>query len=215
MILAAGRGERLRPLTDSMPKALVEVRGTSLLEYNLKRVAAAGIREVIINLGWHGEQIVERIGSGNRFGLDVVYSPEGDNVLETGGGIQRALPMLGTDPFWVINADVFSDFQLPQLHLQEACTAYLVLVPQAAHRPLGDFDCVNGMVSNGQPPRYTFSGMGCYRPDLFSGLDAGRFSMVPLLRKAADLGQMSGELYEGLWRDVGTVERLAELNASA
>ena len=215
MILAAGRGERLRPITNSIPKALVAVHGVSLLELHLQRLAAAGISDVVINLGWRGDQIVDRIGGGDRFGLNVSYSPEGDAVLETGGGIHRALPMLGSEAFWVINADVYTDFRLRPLALADHVNAHLVLVPQAAHRSVGDFDCRAGRVSNGRKPQYTFSGIACYRPEFFAGLQPGRFSVVPLLRAAADRGQISGELYEGLWSDVGTPERLAELNSEA
>ena len=213
MILAAGRGERLRPITDSIPKALVEVRGVTLLEMHLRRIAAIGITDVVINLGWHGEKIVEHIGGGERFGLNVIYSPEGDNVLETGGGIHRALPMLGSEPFWVINADVYSDFRLPTLQLDSTMNAHLVLVAQPAHRERGDFDLHDGKVINGIEPRYTFSGIACYRPEFFAGCDPGRFPLAPLLRRAADRDELGGELYAGMWHDVGTVERLAELNA--
>ena len=213
MILAAGRGERLRPITDSIPKALVEVHGVTLLEMHLRRLAAIGIADVVINLGWHGEKIVEHIGSGERFGLNAIYSPEGDNVLETGGGIYRALPMLGSEPFWVINADVYSDFRLPTLQLDSTINAHLVLVAQPAHRERGDFDLRDGKVINGTEPRYTFSGIACYRPEFFTGCEAGRFPLAPLLRRAADRDELGCELYAGMWHDVGTVERLAELNA--
>jgi MurNAc alpha-1-phosphate uridylyltransferase len=212
MILAAGRGERLRPLTDSLPKALVEVRGVSLLERHLGALQTAGFENVVINLGWHGEQIVERVGSGSSFGLNVVYSPEGENILETGGGIQRALPMLGSDPFLVINADIFTDMPLPTEALGENDQAHLVLVPTPAEKSGGDFDLIDGRVRNGDAAEYTFSGVSIYRPEFFAGCSPGRFSVVPMLRAMADAGQLAGSVYSGLWRDVGTPERLAELN---
>lgn len=213
MILAAGRGERLRPVTDSVPKALVEVRGESLLERHLKAVASAGIETVVINLGWLGEQIVERIGSGSRFGLNVVYSPEGDNVLETGGGIHRALPLLGGEAFLVINADILTDMPLPVATLDADDDAHLVLVPTPAHKNSSDFDLRDGRVRNAATPGYTFSGVALYRPEFFAACRPGRFPLAPMLRAAADADSLSGSLYAGLWRDVGTPARLTELNA--
>ena len=212
MRLAAGRGERLRPLTDQLPKALVEVAGTSLLERHLAAVRAAGVRTVVINLGWHGEQIVERIGSGSRYGVDVVYSPEGDDVLETGGGIHRALPVLGSDPFVVINADVYTDMPIPLDLTEDGALAHLVLVPTPAHKSAGDFDLVNGRIRNSDQPSLTFSGVAVYRPEFFAECSPGRFPLAPMLRVAADAGQMTGSLHEGTWEDVGTPERLAALN---
>ncbi len=212
MILAAGRGERLRPLTDEVPKALVEVNGVSLLERNLSAMAEAGVTTVVINLGWLGEQIVERVGSGSKFGLQVVYSPEHDDVLDTGGGIHRALPLLGKEPFWVVNADTLTELRLPDRKLQDNMLGHLILVPTPEHKQFGDFDLVNGMVSNGGDRPLTYSGIGLYRPEFLAGQEAGHFSLVPLMREAADSGRLSGTLYEGLWEDIGTPERLARLN---
>ena len=211
MILAAGRGERLRPLTDKIPKSLVEVRGQSLLERHLDNVRAAGIRTVVINLGWLGEQIVERIGSGRRFGLEITYSQEGDDILETGGGIHNALPALGADPFLVVNADIFTDMPVPALQLDDAYLGHLVMVPTPDYRDHGDFDIDDELIRNGDSAAYTFSGVAIYRPEFFDGCEAGRFPLAPMLREAADRGQLSGSLYEGLWADVGTPERLAAL----
>jgi len=212
MILAAGRGERLRPLTDTVPKSLVEVRGRSLLERHLQSLQDAGIRNVVINLGWLGEKIVERVGSGARFGLEVVYSEEGDNVLETGGGIHRALPFLGDDPFLVVNADIFTDMPVPEPGLGPGTSAHLVLVPKPAFREHGDFDLCDDRVRNAEDASLTFSGVAIYRPEFFAGCEPGRFPLAPLLREAADAGQLSGSLYEGRWEDVGTQERLNKLN---
>lgn len=211
MVLAAGRGERLRPLTDEVPKALVEVAGISLLERHLERLGKAGVTTVVINLGWLGEHIVRRIGSGSRFGLQVVYSPEYDNVLETGGGVHRALVLLGTDrPFWVINADIVCDFDITETLMPADATAHLVLVPNPAYRKNGDFALVDDRVTNSSESPFTFSGIALYRAEFFDGCEAGRFSVVPLLRRAADDGRVSGQIYHGLWADVGTPQRLAE-----
>lgn len=214
MILAAGRGERLRPITEHLPKALVEVRGRSLLERHLDRLAAAGVETVVINLGWHGEQIAERIGSGSDFGVNVIYSPEGDDILETGGGIRRALPVLGTEPFIVVNADVYTDMPLPGIDLATDSVGHLVLVPRPEQKPKGDFDLVAGLVRNADVPSLTFSGVAVYRPEFFADCEDGRFPLAPMLRAAADAGQLGGSLYEGMWEDVGTPDRLAALNRS-
>ena len=212
MILAAGRGERLRPITDEIPKALAEVKGESLLERHLKAMAEAGVTTVVINLGWLGEQIVERIGSGSKFGLQVIYSPEYDNVLDTGGGIHHALPLLGKDPFWVVNADTYTDFQLQDLVLSKNTLGHLILVPTPGHRIHGDFDLIDGLVRNGPDRELTYSGIALYRPEMLAGQKAGRFSLVPLMREAADRGELTGSLSEGLWEDIGTTDRLARLN---
>jgi MurNAc alpha-1-phosphate uridylyltransferase len=213
MILAAGRGERLRPITDEIPKALVEVGGRSVLEYHLERVRAAGIGTVIINLGWHGERIVEKIGSGDRYGLEVIYSDERDDVLETGGGIHKALPLLGDEPFLVINADIFTDMPVPDLELSGDCLGHLVLVPTPDYIDRGDFDLVDGLVSRSGRRELVYSGFAVYRPEFFAGCKAGRFSVVPLMYRAADSGRLSGSLYTGAWVDIGTPERLAALQA--
>ncbi len=212
MILAAGRGERLRPLTDEIPKALVEINGESLLERHLRLMAEAGVTTIVINLGWLGEQIVERVGSGSKVGLQIIYSPEYDNVLDTGGGIHRALPLLGKDPFWVVNADTYTDFRLQDLKLEDNMLGHLILVPTPKHKDSGDFDLVDGLVSNNGNRPLTYSGIALYRPELLAGQDGGRFSLIPLIREAADSGRLSGSLYEGTWDDVGTPERLARLN---
>lgn len=212
MILAAGRGERLRPLTDSIPKALVEVRGESMLERHLRAIEVAGIETVVINLGWLGEQIIERVGSGSRYGLNVVYSPEGDNVLETGGGIHRALPPLGDEPFLVVNADIHTDMPMPVADFDAHTLGKLVLVPTPPQKQHGDFNISEDRVRNSAAPQLTFSGVAVYRPELFKDCSPGRFSIVPLLRAAAEADQLAGDVYAGAWADIGTAERLAVLN---
>lgn len=213
MILAAGRGERMRPLTDRLPKALVEVAGVSLLERHLRRLQSAGVDTVVVNLGWLGKMIVERIGDGSSFGLQVVYSPEYDHVLETGGGIRRALPLLGRAPFWVLNSDVFSDLVLPAVEPAPDCLGHLILVPRPPHKTRGDFNLVDGRIRGAVEPAYTFSGMARYRPEFFARSGEGRFPLAPLLFDAADRGLLSGEIYTGVWEDVGTMARLARLNS--
>jgi MurNAc alpha-1-phosphate uridylyltransferase len=212
MILAAGRGERLRPVTDEVPKAMVEVKGEKLIDRHLRMLAIAGIDTVVVNLGWLGNQIMEHVGSGSRFGINVVYSPEYDNVLETGGGICRALPILGDAPFWVVNADIYTDFVVPDDRLPGDADARLVLVPTPAHKSHGDFDLIDGRVRNGDLPKLTYSGIAQYRPGFFAVAATGRFSVAPMLRRSADEGKLVGTLYEGTWEDVGTPERLADLN---
>lgn len=214
MLLAAGRGDRLRPITDTIPKPLVEVCGEPLIAHHLRRLAQAGIDTVVVNLGWLGEQILERIGSGVEYGVNVIYSPEGDNILETGGGIHRALPMLGRDPFLVVNADIYTDMPVPDVGLLDGELGHLILVPKPAYREQGDFDLVAGKVRNARDPGLTFSGVAVYRPAFFANCRPGRFPLAPLLRKAADQGALGGSLYEGMWQDVGTPERLALINAT-
>lgn len=211
MILAAGRGERLRPLTDNIPKALIEVCGQRLLERHLRTLRNAGVDDVVINLGWLGEQIVERVGSGASYGLNVVYSQEGDNVLETGGGIQRALPMLGAEPFLVVNADVYTDMPVPHVTLADSELGHLVVVPTPDYRRGGDFDLDNGLITYSDSATYTFSGMAIYKPEFFAGCKAGRFSITPMLFDAVDKKQLQGSLYDGLWADVGSPERLRQI----
>ena len=212
MILAAGRGERLRPLTDKVPKSLVEGRGESLLERHLNNVRAAGITEVVINLGWLGDRIVERIERGERYGLDVTYSDERGDVLETGGGIHKALPKLGDEPFLVVNADIYTDMPIPDVVLADDHLGHLVMVPTPDYRAHGDFDIQDGLLSNADEPACTFSGVAIYRPEFFADCKPGRFPLAPMLREAADAGRLSASLYEGFWTDIGTPERLAELN---
>lgn len=213
MILAAGRGERMRPLTDRTPKPLLEVAGRPLIHYHLEALAKAGINDVVINLSWLGGQIRKALADGHDWNLTLHYSEEGHPPLETGGGIFRALPMLGPDPFLVINADVWSDYPLDSLTLADRDLAHLLLVDNPAHHPLGDFVLTDGRVSDDDKaaPRLTFSGIGMYRPELFTGCADGAFSLIPVLQAAMASGQVSGAHYSGNWLDVGTPERLTAL----
>lgn len=211
MILAAGRGERMRPLTDHTPKPLLRVDGKPLLGHHLQRLANAGYREIVINIAHLGEQIRAYVGDGSAFGLHVRYSEESE-ALETGGGIFRALPWLEDDLFLVINGDVWCDHPLTMPTLPRALLAHLVLIDNPAHHPQGDFFFDGRRIHTAGEPRFTFSGIGWYRPELFSNCKPGRFPLAPLLREAMHQGQVGGEYYAGIWRDVGTPERLAELN---
>jgi MurNAc alpha-1-phosphate uridylyltransferase len=213
MILAAGRGERLRPVTDSTPKAMVRVKGEHLIDRHLRMLASAGVETVVINLGWLGEVIATHVGSGKRYGLHVVFSPEYDNVLETGGAIVRALPLLGDDPFWVVNADVWTDWQPAGDDLDADVLGELTLVPLPSHRPRGDFSVAGNRLSNVEPCAYTYSGIARYRKAFFKDAGEGRFSIVPMMRAAADAGKLGARIHEGLWEDVGTVARLEQLNS--
>jgi len=211
MILAAGRGERMRPLTDTTPKPLLRVGEHSLIEYHLRGLVRAGIQEAVINLGHLGEKIEAFLGDGRRYGISIRYSREGEHILNTGGGIHRALPLLGPGPFLVVNGDIFTDVPFERLPTQPAGLAHLVLVANPPHHPQGDFALEDGQVRAEGAQRFTYSGVGVYCPELFSGCDAGAFPLAPLLRRAMAARQVSGEFYEGVWRDVGTPERLTEL----
>jgi MurNAc alpha-1-phosphate uridylyltransferase len=215
MILAAGRGERLRPLTDSIPKALVQAGGKPLIAWHLERLAASGCREAVINVSHLAGQIVERIGNGARFGLSIAYSREAE-PLETAGGIAQARPLLGEAPFLLVNADVYCevDFRRLLAHDLGGRLAHLVLVPNPAHRAGGDFTLEDGRVGNGSGARYTYAGIAVMAPALVADVRPGeKAPLAPLLRAGAERGLISGELHRGAWQDVGTRERLAELEA--
>ena len=213
MLLAAGRGERLRPITDRLPKALVTVGGEPLIAWHLERLSRAACREVVINVSHLGEQIVDMIGDGRRFGLQVAYSREA-TPLETAGGIATALPLLGTAPFLLVNADIYCEIAFAPLlaHDLGAMLAHLVLVPNPPHRAKGDFSLADGRVSGANGARYTYAGVAVMSPRMVAPVARGsKAPLAPLLYAAADEQRLSGELFHGLWQDVGTPERLAEL----
>jgi MurNAc alpha-1-phosphate uridylyltransferase len=215
MVLAAGLGARLRPLTDQVPKALVEAGGKPLIVWQLERLARAGFREVVINVSWLGERIESRLGDGSAFGLAVAYSREAQ-PLESAGGIANARALLGPAPFALVNSDVYCDFDLGALRRRELGShlAHLVLAPNPAHHRAGDFSLAHGRAGNAAAPRYTYTGIALIDPALVAPVRAGeRAQLAPLLRAAADGGRLSGELHAGVWHDVGTAERLAELEA--
>jgi MurNAc alpha-1-phosphate uridylyltransferase len=211
MLLAAGRGERMRPLTDTVPKPLLTVRGKPLIVWHLERLARLGVKQVVINLAWLGDQIRAALGDGERWQLQIHYSDEGAAALETGGGIFQALPWLGPQPFLVVNADVFTDLDFGVLRIAPEALAHLVLVANPMHHPHGDFALVNGRVQQDGGARWTYSGIGLYRPELFAGCSAGKFPLLPLLRRAIASQRLHGQVFEGAWNDVGSVERLAAL----
>ncbi|MCP4996389.1 MAG: nucleotidyltransferase family protein [Gammaproteobacteria bacterium] len=212
MILAAGRGERMRPLTDQIPKPLLEVGGKPLIQFHIEALVDAGIRDLVINVSYLGELIVERLGDGSQFGASIVYSEEPPGALETGGGIYHALPLLGDTPFLVVNGDVWTDFKFSNLSLAENRLAHLVLVRNPDHHPEGDFILEEHLVQDRSGERFTYSGIGMYDPRLFSSCQAGAFPLAPLLRREMRSGLVSGQYYAGGWHDVGTPARLKQLN---
>ena len=218
MILAAGRGERMRPLTDHTPKALVPVAGKPLIVHHLEKLSKINIKNIVINISYLAENIREALGDGSQFDVNITYSYEPE-ALETGGGIYQALSLLGSDPFLVISSDIYTDYDFKnlldisnKLEKQTALLAHLILAPNPAYHPQGDFALDNnGFVKN--IPEYTYASMGVFHPDLFLGCQQGKFSIVPLLLKAMSKQHVTGELYPGLWHNVGTVEELKFLEA--
>jgi MurNAc alpha-1-phosphate uridylyltransferase len=214
MILAAGRGERLRPLTDETPKPLIPIAGKPLIEYHLEALAGSGFREIVINQGHRGDQLPAVLGDGARWGVRIHWSDEQPEALETGGGIFKALPMLGASPFLVINGDVFTDYPFSRLRAVKCDWAHLVMVPNPDHNPDGDFRLHGGRIRQNGGDRLTFSGIGVYNPRLFNDCKPGKFSVVPLLKAAMTDHLVTGEAYVGSWDDIGTPRRLDNLNQS-
>ena len=213
MILAAGRGERMRPLTDNTPKPLLPVAGKALIEYTIKQLVAAGFNDIIINHAHLGQQIEQHLGRGQQYGATIHYSPEGEQGLETAGGIINALPLLGDAVFLVVNGDVATDFPFAELKNRAVDLAHLVLVDNPEHHPQGDFGLDDaGKVIEKNAEKFTFSGIGLYRPELFSNIPAGSSKLGPLLRQAMSSQRVSGQKFAGFWMDIGTPERLQELN---
>lgn len=214
MILAAGRGERMRPLTDTRPKPLLEVGGKPLIQYHLEALARAGIRDIVINLAWQGEVIRRALGAGERFGVRIRYSEEPEGALETGGGILAALPLLGPDPFLVISGDIWSEFPLASCieRLAGADVAHFVLVPNPDFHVEGDFGLESGRLLD-RAPRHTYVNIGVLRAEFFAGRPAGRFALAPLMFEWIRQGRVSGELYRGRWHNLGTAKQLTQLDA--
>ncbi len=214
MILAAGRGERLRPYTDSIPKPMLKVGDKPLIQYHVEALARAGFKQLVINHAYLGEQIEMYLHDGHNWGMEIAYSSEGIAPLETGGGIYKALPLLGDKPFLVVNADVWADYDYSDVKIREDMLAHLVLVPNPPHNKSGDFALQESMVSEEDGERHTFGGIGIYHPDLFGNCTPGRFPLAPLLYSQSRKGLVSGELHDGLWVDVGTPRRLQALDAA-
>jgi len=214
MILAAGRGERMRPLTDHTPKPLLKVGGKPLIVWHLERLAEAGFKEVVINHAHLGQQIEDQLGDGSRWSLNIAYSPE-VTALETAGGIANALNLLGDSPFLVVNGDVFTDVNFAILELQSPNLAHLVMVDNPPQHPRGDFAIKAGKLAEAGDVQYTFSGVGVYHPQLFSGIEKGEAAkLAPLLKQAMAQGLVTAERHQGVWHDIGTPERLAALDAA-
>ena len=211
LLLAAGRGERLRPMTDKIPKPLIKVAGKAIIEFHLENLEKAGFNDVIINLSHLGNLIEEHIGDGSKFNLNIEYSKEGEHPLETAGGIIHALPMLGNKPFLVMNADIWCDHPLSFAKLSNNKLAHLVLVDNPGHNPKGDFAYEFGKVYNTGKNLLTFSGIGIYDPNLFANLISGKRPLAPVLRDAIDKQLISAEYFTGNWFDIGSQERLTEV----
>jgi MurNAc alpha-1-phosphate uridylyltransferase len=215
MILAAGRGERMRPLTDAIPKPLAMAGGKPLIVHTLERLAEAGIRRVVINLAWRGAQLRDACGDGSKWGVQVLYSDEGAQALETGGGIVKALPLLGDAPFWVVSGDLWMRYPFAERAnvLKNSDLAHLVMVPNPSFHPRGDFFLADGRVSDAPiGERLTYASIALLQPQLFAGLAPGIYSMVPMLRAAMAANRVSGERFDGPWDNIGTVQQLHELD---
>ena len=211
IVLAAGRGERMRPLTDSTPKPLLTVGGKPLIAYHLEALARAGVRDVVVNLSWLGDRIRQALGTGEQYGVQIAYSDEGATALETAGGIFNALALLAPGPFLVVNGDTWTNIDLGSLHLEDDAHGRLVLVSNPAQHPRGDFGLEGDFVVERDTDRFTYSGVGVFRPELFAGCQPGKFPLLPLLKRAIAAGKLRGQLHRGEWNDVGTPERLAAL----
>ena len=210
MILAAGRGERMRPLTDHTPKPLLHIGPHRLIEYHLMNLASVGFKEIVINIAWLSEQIRNTLGDGSNYGVHIAYSDEGDCALETGGGIFKALPLLGELPFLVVNGDIWTDLPFAPLrqHKLGNALAHLVLVNNPPQHPAGDFYLAHNKLVDSGTQKHTFSGVGIYTKEFFTGETGGAFPLAPIIRKWTQSGSISAELYQGVWDDIGTDERL-------
>lgn len=217
MILAAGRGERMRPLTDHMPKPMIPVAGKPLIEHHLHHLATAGFKDIVINIAYRSQQLRNALGDGERFGLRIIYSDEGESGLETGGGIRHALPLLGDAPFALVNGDIYCDYPLVTLQQHQDIgddLARLVMVDNPAHNSAGDFSLVGERIRDDASCRLTYAGIGLFRPEIVAGQTDSKFPLAPLLKQAMAADKVSGEHYKGLWCDVGTPQRLTDLEAS-
>ena len=212
MILAAGRGERMRPLTDDVPKPLIMAGTKRLIEFHLVKLASAGFKDVVINVAWLGQKIIDTIGNGEKYNLNIEYSNEGDQALETGGGIFNALPLLGDEAFLVVNGDVWTDYPFEKLmNFSLKDKAHLVLVNNPEHNSEGDFSILNNRLIEKESNKFTFSGIGVYSADFFKGHVNERFPLAPMIRQYIAENKISGELYNGKWMDIGTQQRLQDL----
>ncbi|UPG93626.1 N-acetylmuramate alpha-1-phosphate uridylyltransferase MurU [Luteibacter aegosomatissinici] len=219
LILAAGRGERMRPLTDTTPKPLLEVHGKPLIVHHIEKLAAAGVNYIAINTSHLADQFPEALGDGSRWGVRIRYSYEGPTPLETGGGMLKALPLLGSEPFIVVSADIWSDIDYAALPWEPEGVAHLVMVPNPDFHPKGDFALLDGKLYDEETPagaeRLTFGNVGIYRPGIVASEAPGTFKLAPMYRRAIAQGQLTGEKFNGFWRNVGSPAQLDELRAQA
>lgn len=213
MILAAGRGERMRPLTDNMPKPLLQINNKAIIIYLIEALASAGFTELVINYAHLGEQIVQLLGDGQEWGVHIQYSAETSGGLETGGGIFNALPLLKSDPFMIVNADIWTDFSFTNMDHDIGGQAHLVMVNNPDHHSDGDFCLQDGVVLENGADKLTYSGIAVLKHSLFANSKAGIFPLAPLLRGAMSSGLVTGQYYQGVWQDIGTPERLQALNS--
>jgi N-acetyl-alpha-D-muramate 1-phosphate uridylyltransferase len=215
LILAAGLGERMRPLTDATPKPLLEVRGKPLIVHHIEKLVAAGVHYIVINTSHLADQFPEALGDGSRWGVRIRYSYEGPTPLETGGGMLKALPLLGPEPFIVVSADIWSDIDYAALPAEPAGDAHLVMVPNPGFHPKGDFALLDGRLYDDDAPvgseRLTFGNVGVYRPGIVAGEAPGKFKLAPMYRRAIAQGRLAGERYDGFWRNVGNPAQLEQL----
>ncbi len=214
MILAAGRGERMRPLTDTTPKPLLLVAGKPIIQYTIEQLVKAGFTEIVINIAHLSQQIKDTLGTGNQLGATLFYSNEGNTALETAGGISNAIPLLGESTFLVVNGDIATDYDFSQLHNKKIDLAHLILIPNPPHHPEGDFYLsTTGYVSEHGKQSLTYSGIGLFHPKLFKDLEPGINKLGPLLRKFLSSNKVTGEKFNGFWLDIGTPERLLEMES--
>ena len=213
MLLAAGHGSRLKPLTDSVPKPLLTIGTETLIERHIKILGRAGFEEIIINVSYRRAQIMEKLGDGSRYGVHIFWSDEGDATLGTGGGIYHARALLGDDPWLIINADIYTDWLPKLLPMADETLAHLIMINNPAHCPDGDYNLLNGQISLGQHNKLTFSGIGCYKRQLFENITVPKFQLPEVLKPAIQKNLVQGTHYTGRWVDVGTPERLNQLRA--
>ena len=213
MILAAGRGKRMQSLTDQMPKPLLLIKNQPLIVYHLLNLKKAGIEDIVINLGYLGHKIKDALGNGTEWGVNIEYSPE-DPILETGGGIAKALPLLGTDPFIALSSDIFTDFPFERLLFIPEGLVHMVMVDNPPYHPTGDYALLNGKVRETGDSLLNFGGIAVYRPELFIACPKGIFPVSILFKKAILSGMATGEYYQGMWHNLGTPEQLLSLNHS-
>ncbi len=213
LILAAGKGERMRPLTLFKPKPLLEVCGIPLIEHHIINLKKAGFKQIVINVSWLAQQIMQRLGNGSQFGVEIRYSYEGEEPLETGGGMLKALPLLNNEAFLVVNGDIFTDFDFSKTSIQDDKLAHLILVKNPEHNANGDFALSEEkLLTNNNQQKFTYSGIGIYHPKLFKDVQAGKFSVIPLVKQAIAKKLVSGQIHQQQWDDIGTIERLTAIN---